>query len=93
METAELSPRAALKRDVAALIGLLAVLEGEVAVEPGGNEVPEWARPLARRLSVDGLLPPDVNRRQLRQGLNDLNHRLRYVLGEYDEPVVQEPVT
>jgi hypothetical protein len=28
----------------------------------------------------------DGTERDLRQSINDLNHRLRYALGEYDEP-------
>ena len=33
-----------------------------------------------------GRAGPGRTDRDLRQSLNDLNHRLRYALGEYDEP-------
>lgn len=92
MDSDQLAPRAAQSRDVAALIGMLAVLEGEVRAADAGDEVPGWALPLARRLSGDGLLPLDADPRELRQALNDLNQRLRYVLGEYDEPPTPTPV-
>ncbi len=71
-------------RDVAALIGVLAVLEAEMlGAEPPDQLLP-WAAPIARRLSRHGLVPPDADGRDLRQGLNDLNHRLRFALGEYE---------
>jgi hypothetical protein len=54
--------------------------------------IPDWALRMARRLSRDGLLAADAGQRDLRQALNDLNHRLRYVLGEYDEPPVPRPL-
>lgn len=47
---------------------------------------------LTRRLNRDGLLPSDATPRQMRQAVNDLNQRLRYVLGEYDEPPGSTPV-
>jgi hypothetical protein len=50
------------------------------------GEVPEWAQGFAARLSRDGLLAPDGRSRELRHALNDLNHRLRYALGEHNEP-------
>jgi hypothetical protein len=39
-----------------------------------------------------GLLEPDATERDLRQAVSDLNHRLRYALGEYDEPPSSLPV-
>jgi hypothetical protein len=33
------------------------------------------------------LLEPGGTERDLCQSINDLNHRLRYALGEYDEPL------
>ena len=92
MDTDQLAPRAAQSLDVAALIGMLAVLESEVQGADAGDEVPDWALPLARRLNRDGLLPLDADSRELRQALNDLNQRLRYVLGEHDEPPTPTPV-
>ena len=50
-----------------------------------GDDGPNWARHLADRMSRDGLLTANPGSREVRQGLNDLNHRLRYLLGEYDE--------
>lgn len=80
----ELATRAPAERDVAALIGLLATLEGELTVI--GDELPEWAAHLARRLARDGAAA-GPGHREVRQALSDLNHRLRYVLGEYDVPI------
>ena len=78
---------------MAALIGLLAKLEGELMLSDDQDEsVPDWAHVFASRLSRDELLSPEAGRRELRQSLNDLNHRLRYVLGEYTEPPTPTPV-
>jgi hypothetical protein len=89
-ELARRKPRAA---DVAALIGLLSRLEGQLMVPNDRDDsVPDWAQGLAARLSRDGLLDPEAGNRALRQTLNDLNHRLRYVLGEYDQPPIPGPV-
>ncbi|HEY0950759.1 hypothetical protein [Nocardioides sp.] len=77
----ELAPRAPRRQDLGALIGLLATLEGELTGI--GAEMPEWAERLARRLARDGAAAGPGNR-EVRQGLNDLNHRLRCALGEYD---------
>lgn len=71
------------------MIGLLATLEGELMT--GNDVLPDWASHIARRLSTDGLLVGQSNR-ELRQSLNDLNQRLRYVLGDYDEPIDPVPV-
>ena len=72
---------------MAALIGLLAVLEGEVwAADTADDDIPEWAKRLARRLSRDGLLASNPGNQELRRALGDLNQRLRYVLGEHDDP-------
>jgi hypothetical protein len=74
-----------------ALVGLLASLEGEL-MEDEDDDVPDWAKRFADRLSRDGLITADADGRQVRQSLNDLNQRLRYVLGEYDEPPESMPV-
>ncbi len=81
----DLTPRALRTVDASALIGLLAQLEGELMVSEQ-QSMPGWAKGLATRLSRDGLLATDTDPRQLRQCLNDLNHRVRYALGEYDDP-------
>jgi hypothetical protein len=76
------APRSCQARDLAALIGLLAVLEGELMV----GQVPQYlAEHIGGRLQ-DDLLMPIGTERDLRQTINDLNHRLRYALGEYEEP-------
>ncbi|GGL21491.1 hypothetical protein GCM10012284_65110 [Mangrovihabitans endophyticus] len=78
-----LAPRSCRAPDVAALIGLLALLEGELMA--GG--VPEHlSRRIRDRLERVGLLGAAGTERDLRQSISDLNHRLRYALGEYDEP-------
>jgi hypothetical protein len=77
---------------VAALVGILANLEGELMVGDEGDDLPDWAAHLAERLGRDGLVERDAGQREVRQALNDLNHRLRYVLGEYDEPIAPLPV-
>jgi hypothetical protein len=75
--------------DLAVLIGLLAVLEGHLMI---GDVDEHVAGHLRRRVEDVGLLPAGSDERGLRQALNDLNHRLRYALGEYDTPPVPEPV-
>jgi hypothetical protein len=81
------TPRRPRARDVAALIGLLAVLEGEVwAADTDHDDLPAWAAHLAQRLARDGLLAADAGNQELRRALGDLNQRLRYVLGEHDDP-------
>ena len=56
------------------------------------GDLPDWAHHLAARLTKDGLLAAEPSNRDLRQALNDLNHRLRYVHGEYAEPPQSMPV-
>ena len=85
----ELTTRAPAEQDVAALIGLLATVEGELTGID--EEMPEWAAHLARRLVRDGAAAGPGNR-EVRQALNDLNHRLRYVAGEYDVPIEPTPL-
>ncbi len=84
-----LVPRSPRERDLGALIGLLSTLEGELM--ESGDVLPEWAERSARRLVRDGIAADQTNR-GLRQCLNDLNQRLRYSLGEYDEPIDPSPV-
>ncbi|HEY0903327.1 MAG TPA: hypothetical protein VGE14_05505 [Marmoricola sp.] len=85
----ELTTRAPAERDVAALVGLLATLEGELMAI--GEEMPEWAGHVGRRLVRDGAAAGPGNR-EVRQALSDLNHRLRYVAGEYDVPIDPMPL-
>jgi hypothetical protein len=82
-------PNPVSKRDVAALIGCLAVLEGAHMV--GSIDDHLWQL-IAKRLSSEGLLSEAWEDRDVRQALNDMNHRLRHALGEYDEPPTPQPV-
>ncbi|MEP6665835.1 MAG: hypothetical protein ABJA81_05255 [Nocardioidaceae bacterium] len=91
MTTDSLAPRRAQTCDVAAVVGILATLEGELMVASDGDDLPDSAASL-HRLHRDGLLGEDAGQREVRQALNELNHRLRYVLGEYDEPIAPLPV-
>ncbi|WP_196420401.1 hypothetical protein [Actinoplanes aureus] len=77
-----LAPRHCHAQDLAALIGLLALLEGELTA----GHVPErLSRRIGSRVERAGLLAGGGSERDLRQSLSDLNHRLRYALGEYEE--------
>ena len=78
-----LAPRSCRARDLAALIGLLAALEGELMA---GEVAQHLSDRIRHRLQSVAVLEPGGSERDLRQSINDLNHRLRYALGEYDEP-------
>ena len=89
MPTNDLAPNPVLGRDLAVLIGVLAVLEGELRV----GEVPDHlAERLRDRFARKDLLRDGDSSRALRQAINDLNHRLRYGLGEYVEMPTPVPV-
>lgn len=77
------------ENDLRALIGLLATLEGHLMA---GDVDPFMAQSLARRLHDDGAATTADPGRPLRQGINDLNHRLRFALGEYEVPPESAPV-
>nr|WP_296075944.1 hypothetical protein [uncultured Actinoplanes sp.] len=84
-----LAPRRCRTHDLVALIGLLAVIEGELMV----GEVPEHlAGRIRDRLERAAILAPGGSGRDVRQSVNDLNHRLRYALGEFDVPPSPEAV-
>ncbi|MEV4510004.1 hypothetical protein AB0K00_13700 [Dactylosporangium sp. NPDC049525] len=70
-------------RDLSALIGLLAVIEGELT---GGGISGRLSARIQDRFERAEILEPGGTERDLRQSINDLNHRLRYALGEYDQP-------
>ena len=78
-----LAPRSCRARDLTALIGLLAVLEGELMAGEVSQHLSDRIR---HRLQSAAVLEPGGTEQHLRQSINDLNHRLRYALGEYDEP-------
>ena len=82
-ESDALAPRSCRARDLTALIGLLAVLEGELMA---GEVSRHLSGRIQHRLQSAAVLESEATERQLRQAINDLNHRLRYALGEYDEP-------
>jgi hypothetical protein len=65
-------------KDAEALIGVMAVLEGHLAA---GDLDPRVIAHLSTRV-----VGPDAGPAELRVALSDLNHRLRSVLGEHDEP-------
>jgi hypothetical protein len=65
------------------LIGILAVIEGDLVAGHAGSRLTGRVRD---RLEGAQLLQPEGTERDLRQAINDLNHRLRYALGEYDRP-------
>ena len=72
------APNALGRRDAEALIGLLAVLEGHLVA---GHLGPHVADSLSERL-----VGPGAGAAELRVALSSLNQRMRYVLGEYDQP-------
>ncbi len=87
MDPDPVCPRPVLQRDAQAMIGLLAIVEGEAMaaqLDPG------LVDHLSRRFASVGLLAAGASDREFRQALDDMHHRLRYALGEYDEP--QEPM-
>jgi hypothetical protein len=74
-------PVTLVDRDVSALIGLLAILEGAVL---SGEASSHLARRLITRLARYGLLPADADEQALLTALTDMNQRLRVARGEYD---------
>lgn len=86
-------PHPLSKRDAAALVGILANLEGLVWVTGLDDHA---VHTLLNRLQSDGIAAPLDDgadpHYHLRQALNDLNQQLRYALGEYDSPHSSAPV-
>jgi hypothetical protein len=78
------------RRDAAALLGLVVVLQGELLA---GEVSPRFAARLTYRLASTGLLPENASVGELCAVLDDMNQRLRYVLGEYDTPPEPAPRT
>lgn len=68
-------------KDVAALIGVLALLEGEVR---SGEASPSMTQHLSDRLARYELLSADAASEALAGALSDMNQRLRVARGEYD---------
>jgi hypothetical protein len=89
MDTDLTCPRPLNQQDAQALIGLLAILEGEAM----GSGLPSHLGDhLSRRFASVGLLADGASEREFRQALNDMNHRVRFALGEYQEPPQPVPV-
>lgn len=80
-------------RDAEVLVGVLASLEGPIQAEVIQGRAVDHFR---RRLRSDGYLAEDSdpaeNDIDVRQKLNDLNQRLRFVLGEQDDPSASYPL-
>ena len=77
------APRPLVRQDAEALIGVAAVLEGHLVA---GDLDPHVVGSLNRHLHGAGLVAADAGPPELRVALTNLNHRLRYSLGEYDRP-------
>ena len=87
MTTTETMRRPLSDPDAGAIIGLLAIVEGELLV--GSLDV-ELADRFRDRFVRAGLLPEDAGLGTLRRALAELNQRVRYALGEYAEPPAPE---
>jgi len=82
-DPANAAPNPLQRRDAEILIGIVAVLDGVI----WGGSLDEWTTSkVAERLVLQGLLAADHNRNDVHLALNDLNQRLRYVVGDYDSP-------
>jgi hypothetical protein len=75
--------------DAAAIIGILATLNGQITVRGIDGHEFEVFRDRAIK---DGIVGPDGGHYELRQALEDLTQRVRYALGEYENPPKSEPV-
>jgi hypothetical protein len=84
MKTEDAAPNPLTRQDAAALIGILAILEGELLADEVSDEL---LGRLAGRMRDHGQMRAHLDDRAgLRLALNDLNQRVRYALGEYEEP-------
>jgi len=79
MESTEFCPRPLTRQDAAALVGILAVLEGQVT---SGNVQPEAVERLRSRMADDGLLTGDAAEHDVPATLDALKQRVRFALGE-----------
>ena len=79
MESTEFSPRPLTRQDAASLVGVLAVLVGEMSA---GNVDQQAVDHLRRRLTDDGLLGTGREGEDLPAALEALNQRVRFALGE-----------
>jgi hypothetical protein len=69
--------------DADVLTGILAILEGAIWA---GQLDERTTGKVAKRFVQQGLLGADYDQHDLRQAINDMNHRIRYAAGEYDTP-------
>ena len=76
------APNALDRQDAEALIGVLAVVEGHLI---NGDLDPHVVDRLGERV-----VGPGAGAVELRVALGSLNQRLRYVLGEHDEPPIPD---
>ena len=79
MESSELCPRPLTRADAAALVGVLAVLEGQMA---SGTVEPEAVERFRSRLAADGLLTGEAEDQDVAVALEALNQRVRFAMGE-----------
>ena len=79
MESSELCPRPLTRQDAAALIGILAVVEGQIM---SGHVEPDAVERLRARLADDGMLTGDPAGQDVPAALEALNKRVRFALGE-----------
>jgi hypothetical protein len=89
VDRVETCPRPLRRQDASAVIGLLSIVEGELALDQLDRDVADHLR---QRFVSDGLLPADTSGRALRQALADLIQRVHYADGSYDEPPAPMPV-
>jgi hypothetical protein len=79
MNPSDPCPRPLTRADAAALIGVLAVLEGQIA---SGTVEPEAVERFRTRLAADGLLDGETEGQDVATALEALNQRVRFALGE-----------
>ena len=79
MESSDLCPRPLTRADAAALVGVLAVLEGQMA---SGTVEPEAVERLRSRLAADGLLTGETENQDVAVALEALKQRVRFAMGE-----------
>jgi hypothetical protein len=77
------APNPVQRCDAEVSIGVLAILEGAIWA---GDLNEQTTSKIAERFVQQGLLAAGHDQRDLRQAINDMNHRLRYATGEYDSP-------
>lgn len=85
----DVAPHPASIRDLGVLIGWLAEFEGHLMADGQDPGISEQFR---NRFVQAGLLARDADGHDFRQAINDMNHRLRYAIGEYPAPPNQMAV-